>query len=76
MIKEVRVLAISKETKSYSTEKLMGVFGCNNPALDVVETMPPTTAINLINDAGWRPIGPAENCEYYICAGFIRDIIE
>ena len=73
MIRQFRVLAISKETKSYDTDLIRGVFGCNNPTLDVVDTLPPSTTLNVISDDGWKPISDGLETETYICIPFVKD---
>lgn len=74
MIKQFRVLAIPKETKAYDTELLMGIFDCHNPALDVVDSVPPTTALNIITNDGWIAVADVTNCVTHICIPFVKDI--
>lgn len=70
MIKQFRVLAISKETKSYESEMIRNVFGCNNPALDVVDTIPPTTALNIITNAGWQVVSEVTDSQDFMFIAF------
>jgi hypothetical protein len=73
MIKEFRVLAVSKEAKCYETARLKEVFGCDNPALDVVDTLPPPTVINLITESGWKPVSlEAKPTDTHICIPFVK----
>lgn len=73
MIKHFRVLAISKETKSYETDLIRGIFGCNNPTLDVVDTLPPSTTLNVITGDGWNPISDGIVTETHICIPFVKE---
>ena len=70
MIIQFRVLAISKETKSYESEMIRNVFGCSNPALDVVDTIPPTTALNIITNDGWQAVSEVADSQDFMFIAF------
>jgi hypothetical protein len=73
MVKQFRVLTISKETKTYDTDLLRGIFGCNSPSLDVVDTLPPNVVIKLINNEGWKSVRETPfHSNGYICIPFVK----
>ena len=55
MIVEFRVLAVSKEKKSYDTDLVKGIFSINNQILDTVDSLPINAVISLITQNGWIP---------------------
>ena len=49
---------------------IRNVFGCNNPALDVVDTIPPTTALNIITNAGWQVVSEVTDSQDFMFIAF------
>lgn len=73
MIKEFRVLTIPLDGMSCDTGLLKELFGCDNPTLDVVETIPPQTAIGLVGEAGWTPtVKEAINMGTHLCVPYVK----
>ena len=76
MIVEFRVLAVSKEQKSYDTDLIKGLFMSDHPTLDVVDTLPITTVMNILADCNWQPIvKEAINTDTHILVPYIGEII-
>lgn len=73
MIKEFRVLTIPMDRMSCDTTLIKELFGVENPALDVVETIPLQTAIGLADKAGWKPtVTEAVSMGTYLCIPYVK----
>ena len=74
MIKEFRVLAVSKETQQYDTDMIRGVFAAEHPMLDAVDSLPPNAAITILTQCGWKPtVKEAVNTSTHILISFVKE---
>ena len=74
MIKEFRVLAVSKDTQQYDTDMIRGVFSTDHPMLDAVDSLPPNAAITILTQCGWRPtVKEAVNTPAHILIPFVKE---
>lgn len=77
MIIEFRVLAVSKEKKSYDTDLVKGIFSINHQMLDTVDSLPANAVISLISQNGWTPtVKEVINTETHILVPFISQSCE
>ena len=77
MVVEFRVLAVSKETASYDTDLIKGIFLSDHPILDTVDTLPITSVIDIISNSNWKATtNKAIVTDNYIFVPFIGEIIE
>ena len=74
MIKEFRVLAVSKETQQYDTDMIKGVFAAEHPMLDAVDSLPPNACITLLTQCRWKPkVKEAVNTPTHILVTFVKE---
>lgn len=74
MIKEFRVLAVSKETQQYDTDMIRGVFSAEHSMLDSVDSLPTNAAITLLTQCGWRPtVKEVVNTPTHILVPFVKE---
>ena len=74
MIKEFRVLAVSKETQQYDTDMIRGVFAAEHPMLDAVDSLPPNACITLLTQCGWMPtVKEVVNIPTHILVPFVKE---
>ena len=74
MIKEFRVLAISKETQQYDTDMIRGVFSVEHPMLDAVDNLPPNAAITVLTQCNWKPtVKEVVNTPTHILVPFVKE---
>lgn len=74
MIKEFRVLAVSKETQQYDTDMIRGVFAVEHPMLDAVDGLPPNAAITILTQCGWKPtVKEVVNTPTHILVPFVKE---
>ena len=77
MIKEFRVLAVSKETQQYDTDMIRGVFSAEHPMLDTVDSLPPNAAITVLTQCNWKPVvKEAINTPTHILVPFVGQTFE
>ena len=77
MIKEFRVLAVSKEKQSYDTDMLKGLFNVEHPMIETVDTLPANAAITVLTQCNWTPVvKEAINKGDYILVPFIGATFE
>ena len=77
MIKEFRVLAVSKETQQYDTDMIRGVFAVEHPMLDAVDSLPTNAtnaAITILTQYGWKPtVKKVVNTPTHILIPFVNE---
>lgn len=74
MIKEFRVLAVSKETQQYDTDMIRGVFAVEHPMLDAVDGLPPNAAITILTQCNWKPtVKEVVNTPTHILVPFVKE---
>ena len=74
MIKEFRVLAVSKETQQYDTDMIRGVFSAEHPMLDAVDSLPPNAAITVLTQCNWKPtVKGVVNTPTHILVPFVKE---
>ena len=74
MIKEFRVLAVSKETQQYDTDMIRGVFSAEHPMLDAVDSLPPNAAKTILTQCNWKPtVKEVVNTPTHILVPFVKE---